>query len=108
MALAFYCTDCGDLLGDINTESRIMYCTRCHKPQELPEDDKTVMIIASVETGSKSRIITNMDCMNLHGLPTTSKIAKDCPKCSFGYASQISDMNYKFTLICLKCNYVYN
>lgn len=105
MALPRFCVDCGDILGEIEPSSRLALCLSCSKPHELDDKDKTVLIITDI---TDDRKLTERECNNLHGLPTVSRITKKCPKCGYGVASVIHDINYNFSVACLKCKELFN
>jgi DNA-directed RNA polymerase subunit M/transcription elongation factor TFIIS len=101
MALPQFCTDCQSLLNDIDPGTRVAVCSSCSKGHTLDGPDRTVLIVISDSTMERS--LTNKELQGLHGLPTTSRIAKVCPSCGYDTASVVHDTRYKFNLCCLKC-----
>jgi DNA-directed RNA polymerase subunit M/transcription elongation factor TFIIS len=106
MALPFYCKSCDSLLASVNMETTLMFCEKCHRPSELPENDKTVLVIAN--DSARSRGLTSAELSRLSGLPTTNAIKENCTKCDSPILNQVYDTDYKFYCICPKCKYVFN
>jgi DNA-directed RNA polymerase subunit M/transcription elongation factor TFIIS len=101
MALPRFCDDCQTLLDDIDPGSRVSTCPSCSKPHMIDERDRTVMILSN--SNNKERSLTQQELYNLHGLPTTSRIKKDCPSCGYDTASVVHDTVYEFSICCIKC-----
>jgi len=105
MSLPKFCDDCGSLLGEIEPASRISTCISCNKPHDIDPSDRTVLVITDI---AEDRTLTDREKDNLHGLPTVGRITKDCPKCGYTVASVIHDINYNFSVACLKCKEQFN
>ena len=103
MSVSFYCKDCSSLMGPVNFTSGMMFCSKCNRPEMLPEDDKTVLIIAS-NSAKRGRELTELEIHRLSGLPTTAGVPDKCTNCNFPFVDQIYDTEYRFTLVCPKCN----
>lgn len=98
-----FCDKCNNLVDDIDLISGISECLECGETYELPIDNKTIILIPKKST---KYILSNQECLNLSGLPTTNRIINKCKNCDFNIMDAIT-IGDEFTFICLKCKTIF-